>query len=182
MLSCQRAASKIDDPGGVSAGCTCSLTSRGFVPEDLPKLQSSTRRRTPSDRIRHHDRRYEITRSCNVHRTGRSQRHDRRRSPDGRRSWRRALSQKLVAGVPFGGPRGSSMSRARRALRRRHASVDLVPWVLYPNQAINAATPRSCRLRWPSVLSKAEFQQITGDVTIRATSTNASTPIGSAIT
>jgi predicted dehydrogenase len=74
--------------------------------------------------------------------------------------------KKLVAGVPLRRPvwffdvkeQGEALSDVGTHL------VDLVPWVLYPNQAIDATRDASIMAakRWPSVLSKAEFQQITG--------------------
>jgi predicted dehydrogenase len=75
--------------------------------------------------------------------------------------------KKLVAGVPLRRPawffdihqQGEALSDVGTHL------VDLVFWMLYPGRAIDAAG-EVCILsakRWPTVLTKRDFQQITGE-------------------
>lgn len=75
--------------------------------------------------------------------------------------------KKLVAGVPLRRPawffdihqQGEALSDVGTHL------VDLAAWQLYPNQAIDAERD-VCLMtaqRWPTVLEKSDFQQITGE-------------------
>jgi predicted dehydrogenase len=75
--------------------------------------------------------------------------------------------KKLVAGVPLRRPawffdihqQGEALSDVGTHL------VDLVMWMLYPNQAVDVSND-VCIMsakRWPTVLSKSDFQQITGE-------------------
>lgn len=75
--------------------------------------------------------------------------------------------KKTVAGVPLRRPawffdvneQGEALSDVGTHL------VDLVPWMLYPDQAIDVERDASILTakRWPTVLSKSDYQQITGD-------------------
>jgi predicted dehydrogenase len=76
--------------------------------------------------------------------------------------------KKLVAGVPLRRPgwffdvheQGEALSDVGTHL------VDLVPWMLFPNQSLDH-TKDACIVRakrWPTVLKKADFQQITGEM------------------
>lgn len=75
--------------------------------------------------------------------------------------------KKLVAGAPLRRPawffdvhqQGEALSDVGTHL------VDLVPWVLHPDQALDADKD-VCLIgakRWPTIVSKSAFQQITGD-------------------
>jgi len=75
--------------------------------------------------------------------------------------------KKLVAGAPLRRPawffdvqqQGEALSDVGTHL------VDLVPWMLYPNQALDVEKD-VCLIsakRWPTIVSKSAFQQITGD-------------------
>ena len=75
--------------------------------------------------------------------------------------------KKLVAGVPLRRPawffdvhqQGEALSDVGTHL------VDLVPWMLHPDQAVDAGAD-GCILsakRWPTVVTKTDFQQITGE-------------------
>jgi predicted dehydrogenase len=76
--------------------------------------------------------------------------------------------KKLVAGLPLRRPawffdvhqQGEALSDVGTHL------VDLVPWMLIPNQAIDVQKDVSVlsAKRWPTVLSKADFQAITGEL------------------
>jgi len=75
--------------------------------------------------------------------------------------------KKLVAGAPLRRPawffdvhqQGEALSDVGTHL------VDLVPWVLYPEKALDVEKD-VCLIaakRWPTIVSKSAFQQITGD-------------------
>lgn len=75
--------------------------------------------------------------------------------------------KKLVAGVPLRRPpwffdvneQGEALSDVGTHL------VDLVQWMLFPDQALNAGND-VCLIaarHWPTVLAKSDFQQITGE-------------------
>ncbi len=75
--------------------------------------------------------------------------------------------KKLVAGVPLKRPawffdvreQGEALSDVGTHL------VDLVQWMLFPNQGLDTQA-NACVMaakHWPTVLSKSDFQQITGD-------------------
>jgi predicted dehydrogenase len=76
--------------------------------------------------------------------------------------------KKLVAGVPLRRPewffdihqQGEALSDVGTHL------VDLVMWMLHPNQAVDVSKDVSIlsAKRWPTVLSKGDFQQITGAI------------------
>src|SRR5262249_32733469 len=75
--------------------------------------------------------------------------------------------KKIVAGNPLRPPawvfdvgeQGEALSDVGTHL------VDLVPWMLFPNQALDPKTDVSIldAKHWSTVLSKADFQQITGE-------------------
>ena len=75
--------------------------------------------------------------------------------------------KKLVAGLPLRRPgwffdvreQGEALSDVGTHL------VDLVPWILFPGHALDASEDGSIMSakHWPSVLTKRDYQQITGD-------------------
>jgi predicted dehydrogenase len=144
-----------------------------LVPEDLPKLQQALDRADEQKLIAYDimTERYEITSILQ-----RALVQDEATfgsiiagSPDEPGVFMESVHylKKLVAGVPLKRPawffdvreQGEALSDVGTHL------VDLVQWMLFPNQALDVQKD-ACVIaakRWPTVLSKSDYQQITGD-------------------